>query len=147
MSMLRRRQLFVDRDVQGALIARAVFYWSLCLLTGLQVTACQMIVTGRPHSLFELISGVCSQYGLVLVVSLLLLPLIIVDFVRVTNRVTGPMVRLRRAIRALARGQTTQPIRIRENDFWGDFVDDFNELSPTSRQRVVPKKITMTAKG
>ena len=129
MSMLRRRQLFVDRDVQGALIARVVFYWALCLVAGIQVTVCQIIVTHPPQSLFELVSRLSSQYGLVLVVSLLLLPLVLADFVRVTNRVAGPMVRLRRAMKDLARGESTQPIRIRENDFWSDFVDDFNKLS------------------
>ena len=128
MSMLRRRQLFVDRDVQGALIARVVFYWCLCLVAGVQVTACQVIVTHPPQSFFELVSNLCSQYGLVLVVSLLLLPLVVADFVRVTNRVAGPMIRLRRAIKALVRGESAQLIRIRENDFWSDFVDDFNEL-------------------
>ena len=33
MARMKRRQLFVDNKVQGALVMRSISYWFLCLLT------------------------------------------------------------------------------------------------------------------
>jgi len=64
-----------------------------------------------------------------LVVSLCLLPLVLVDVVRLSNRFAGPAYRLRRAMRQLAHGEKVQPITFRQGDFWKEFADDFNRIA------------------
>jgi hypothetical protein len=67
-------------------------------------------------------------HGPALVASLLLLPLVVIDIIRVSNRFTGPLLRLRRSMRGLASGERVEPLYFREGDFWKDFADEFNEV-------------------
>ena len=67
-------------------------------------------------------------YGPAAIASFLLLPLVIVDIIRFSNRFVGPLLRLRRSMRALARGEYVEPIEFRDNDFWYDFADEFNAV-------------------
>ena len=39
------------------------------------------------------------------------------------------MLRLRRAMRELARGEDVQPVRFRDGDFWHDFAEEFNAIA------------------
>jgi hypothetical protein len=123
-----RKHLFVDRKVQGALIARVVMYWVACLITIFLMLLCWDIVAGPTRMFYMHFDHIWFFYGPAAIASLLLLPLVIVDIVRVSNRFVGPLLRLRRSIRALARGEHVEPIEFRGNDFWYDFADEFNEL-------------------
>jgi hypothetical protein len=71
------------------------------------------------------------HFGPALVASLLLLPLVLFDVIRFSNRFAGPLVRLRRAMRTLARGEQVLPIKFRDGDYWQDFADDFNAVAAT----------------
>jgi len=62
------------------------------------------------------------------VASFLLLPLVVYDIVQMSNRFCGPLFRLRRELRALARGEHVEPISFREGDFWQEFAQEFNAL-------------------
>jgi hypothetical protein len=68
------------------------------------------------------------HYAPAVVASLLLVPIILLDSLRMSNRFAGPMVRLRRAMGRLAEGESVQPINFRDNDFWADFAEDFNRM-------------------
>ena len=68
------------------------------------------------------------HYGPALVASLILLPMVIIDIIRTSNRFCGPLLRLRRSMRALAQGERVEPIRFRKGDFWGEFAEEFNAV-------------------
>jgi hypothetical protein len=123
-----RKQLFVDPKVQGALVGRAVLYWVVCIITIALMLLCWRIVTGPARPFYTHFDDMWFFYGPAMVASCLLLPLIVVDIVRLSNRFTGPMLRLRRSMRALARGEHVDPIEFRDTDFWQDFADEFNQL-------------------
>ena len=54
------------------------------------------------------------------IASFVLLPLVIIDIVRLSNRFTGPLLRMRRSMRALAQGEQVEPLKFRDADFWHD---------------------------
>ena len=54
--------------------------------------------------------------------------LFIWDAVRLLHRVVGPLVRIRRAIRAVTEGQEVAPLTLREGDHLQELKDDFNEM-------------------
>ena len=124
-----RKQLFVDPKVQGTLVARAVLYWVICLITITLMLLCWRILTGPARMFYTHFDDMWFFYGPALIASFVLLPLVIVDVIRVSNRFAGPMLRLRRSMRALARGEHVDPIRFREGDFWQDFAESFNALA------------------
>lgn len=67
-------------------------------------------------------------FGPVLITSLLIVPLILLDTVRLSNRFAGPMLRMRQTMRLLSEDRKVYPIHFRDNDFWGGFADDFNQM-------------------
>ena len=123
-----RKQFFVDAKVQGALAARVVLYWALCLVTITLMLLCWRILTGPARMFYTHFDDMWFHFGPALVASLLLLPLVVIDMIRLSNRFAGPLVRLRRSMRALARGERVEPIKFREGDFWHDFAVEFNAV-------------------
>jgi hypothetical protein len=124
-----RKQMFVDPKVQGALARRVVLYWATFLFNVFMMLLCWRIVTGPARMFYTHLDDMWYFYGPVFLVSLLFLPLVVIDIIRLSNRFAGPMVRLRRAMRELARGEHVEPIRFRDDDFWHDFAEEFNAVA------------------
>lgn len=130
----KRRKLFIDRQVQGALLRRVALYWLVCLngvfciLVGMPLLISWFAI-GQPLSTGELLNKTLVRYWPVFVSALILLPIVLADCVRVSNRFAGPLFRLRRAMRDLADGKTVEPIRFRDGDFWTLIADDFNRVA------------------
>jgi hypothetical protein len=123
-----RKRLFVDPKVQGALVGHVVLYWVIWAVTISLMLLCWQIVTGPARLFYTHLDDMWFHYGPALVASFLLLPLVIIDIVRLSNRFTGPMLRLRRCMRQLARGEAVEPIHFRDGDFWQEFAQEFNEV-------------------
>ncbi|MBU4270351.1 MAG: hypothetical protein KKA28_00560 [Planctomycetes bacterium] len=123
-----RKHLFVDPKLQGPLIARVVFYWIVCLISITLMLLCWQVLSGPPRPFHVHLNKIWFQYGPALVASLIMLPLVIIDIVRFSNRFVGPLLRLRRSMRELARGEQVEPIEFRETDFWQELADEFNAV-------------------
>jgi len=59
---------------------------------------------------------------------LVLAPLFVRDALRISNRLAGPMIRLRSSLRTLASGETCPPLVFRENDYWLESATEFNRV-------------------
>lgn len=127
-SQYKRRQLFVDPRVQGALVLRTVLYWIMCVTAITLMLLCWRIVTGPARMFYTHFEDMWFHFGPALVASFLVLPLVIYDVVRMSNRFCGPLFRLRRCLRALARGEPVAPISFRDGDFWPEIAQEFNAL-------------------
>jgi methyl-accepting chemotaxis protein len=68
-------------------------------------------------------------YGPAAATSLVLLILVVVDTVRMSNRIVGPLIRLRREMRHLAAGEAAKTIHFRVGDFWQEFAEEFNAVA------------------
>ena len=108
---------------------RVAIYWVFCLLALSLMLLCWRILTGPARLFYTHFDDMWYFYGSALVASILLLPIVLVDIVRLSNRFAGPLVRLRRSMRALARGEEVQPIHFRGQDFWQEFADEFNAIA------------------
>jgi len=111
------------------LVLRVILYWFVCLIAISLMLLCWRIVTGPARMFYTHFDDMWFFYGPAAVASLLLLPLVIVDVVRLSNRFTGPLLRLRRSMRALARGEEVEPIRFRDGDFWQELAEEFNTVA------------------
>jgi hypothetical protein len=124
-----RKRFFVDAKVQGGLVARVIMYWGLCLFGVFLMLLCWRILTGQPQPFIYHLHDMWFDYGPALAATLILLPLVVVDIIRFSNRFVGPTMRLRRSMRQLARGQYVEPIEFRGSDFWQEFADEFNTVA------------------
>jgi hypothetical protein len=129
MKRARRAIFFIDQEVQGALMLRVGYYWLFCLLSIALMVLCWSVYTGPPRSFRELFVDLYQRHAPALAASLLLLPIVMLDVVRMSHRFVGPIVRLRGALRQLADGRPAQPINFRDQDFWRDLAVDFNRAA------------------
>jgi hypothetical protein len=146
MAKFKRKRLFVDRSVQGAFMLRAAGHWLLCV-TMLTVVYTAVSLLVEPLRLFfPDTSGLWFCLAPAVVTTLLLLPIIVYDTVKLTHRFVGPMLRLRRGMRELAAGVHVEAIRFRDDDFWKEFADEFNALADRV-QRGTPAAELTTAEA
>lgn len=125
---VKRKQLFVDRHVQGALLVRAVLYWIACLVTVTIAVIVWRILTGPARPFYTHFDDLWFQYSPAIIATLLLLPFVIFDTMQLSNKFVGPLLRLRRSMNRLAKGEHVSPIHFRKGDFWHDLANEFNAV-------------------
>lgn len=122
----QRKKLFIDPEVQGALARRLVWQW--VVFTG--VAAALAVALEWLNNPFAPVGEVAAEawwtYGPLLLALVCLLPVFVVDTVKISNRFVGPVFRLRQAARAVAAGQRPAPLKFRDSDFWRGMADDMN---------------------
>jgi len=119
-----RRRLLADPKVQVPLVARIVLYWLMCLSIITVMIQCRQTAAGSAQTADNML----FFYRVAFLGALAFLPLALVDLVQVSNRFAIPMVRLRRAMQDLSRGEHVEPVRFRDGDFWQDLAADFNAV-------------------
>ena len=124
----QRRRFFVDRQVQGALIRRAVVYVLLVVVLIAFLSSLCIAVLEGPLSGRQLAEGMWARLGPAWVASILLIPVVVIDCIRLSNRFAGPMLRFRRAMKDVSDGKDVSLIRLRKGDFWYEFAEDFNRM-------------------
>ena len=129
----KRQRLYIDGSVQGTLLKRILLYWgSFLLLTmalswSLSFVVHWFVLQMPPSTPLLLRAFWISQWTTVLAFAATL-PAVIYDSLRVSHRFAGPFLRLKRAVKQLADGETVQPLHFRDGDFWQDVADDFNRV-------------------
>ena len=129
MVKISRKQLFVDPSVQGALMLRTVTYWGFCIFTLVLMLVAWRLLTGPAQPLTAHLADAWNHYWPAMVASFCLLPILMVDSVRLSNHFAGPMFRLRRAMKQLADGEPVTAVHFREDDYWREFAEDFNRVA------------------
>jgi hypothetical protein len=130
----KRRKQVADAKIQFAVARR--FAWHICVffavasLLGLLVQFLANPLQGFSHCW----SSFWSTSGPYLVVLMAMLPMFIWDTLKLTNRIVGPICRLRTTIRRINRGEEPAPIQFRDGDFWQDLAADLNALTERLRQ-------------
>jgi hypothetical protein len=134
-----RKKTFIDRSVQGKLIVRVVCYWILCLFGAFCVLAATPILLScfvpspAAPTPDQLVLQTWRTFWPTFFASGLVLPLLILDVVRVSHRFAGPVYRLRNSLRDLANGKPVATVKFREGDFWYEMAEEFNRVATRVR--------------
>ena len=121
-----RRQIMIDQPVQGTLTARVAVYWGGSLCSSLLFASCWN--AWQPPMAFSAIWGMPVSSLVGMGGALLVLPLAIIDMIRVSNRFVGPVHSLRNQMKRLSLGDQVERLHLREGDFWHDLIRQFNRL-------------------
>ncbi|EKK02377.1 hypothetical protein RBSH_02311 [Rhodopirellula baltica SH28] len=123
-----RQQLLIDKDVQVALILRAVLYGTACVtyFVVIQFFTQSMIHPGvNTADLFLSLTDEAMYW----VPGLLVLgPLMIYDVLKVSNRFAGPIFSMRREMQNLIDGKEGRNITFRNDDHWSTMAMQFNTI-------------------
>jgi hypothetical protein len=123
-----RKKTFVDPKVQGALVRRLVLHWVTFFAVASLVAFCLQVLSNPFRPIEEHAQELWWTHGPFLLVLFFMLPVFIVDTIKLSHRFAGPIYRLRNTIRSLANGEKYQPVRFREFDFWQGLAEDFNTM-------------------
>ncbi len=125
----KRKQLYVDPQVQGPIVRRVVVYWVACLgFMILPVLLARVVVDPKVFVLHH-VPGIIARYWPIFVCMTLMLPLAILDALTLSNRFAGPVFRIRNELRKYNQGEGTAKLELRREDFWHDLADEFNTLT------------------
>ncbi len=133
-----RKQFYVSRAIQGRLMTRMVVYWllyhvfqwhALFLSEGL-------IGINGPKPVTTLYVEFFWNNLPLFAVGTAILPIIMWDMLKMSHRVAGPFVRFERALRAMARGEKVDKIKLRKTDFVDEFLAVFNAYVAIHNQEV-----------
>jgi hypothetical protein len=124
-----RRQKFVDVKVQGALARRIIFHWLAFIAVSCGVSLFLQILSDPFRPVTENLRILWATQGPLMLVMVFLLPVFVLDTVKLSHRFAGPIISLRRAMREIAEGQPPRKIQFRKTDFWHDLADDYNTLA------------------
>ncbi|MEX2188232.1 MAG: hypothetical protein WD875_15605 [Pirellulales bacterium] len=123
-----RWRLFVDPEVQGALVTRCLIYWCVCLFVVFFALLSPDFIYARLGLANPTRTDIWYRYAPALVLAGVLTPLMVLDLLRCTNRFVVPMVRTRRFLHSLAQGEPVDPIKFRRSDYWRDYADALNAV-------------------
>jgi len=139
------RRLLLDSEIQKTLAFRVAQYGMLFLfMTGL-IVYCWSVST-TPHREFRhFIADFWARFGPTMAAGALLLPIVIIDTLRLTSRYAGPVNRVRSTVQRLADGEPVAPIDCRRDDLLGELIDDVNRLIETrGKAPVAPQPASET---
>jgi hypothetical protein len=129
MNRVRPSSLFVDRQIQGSLLVRVAFYWLFCLTTVALLLIAWKAFNGPPRRFIDLARELYVDYAPALLASLILLPIALLDILRVSGRFLEPFVRVRTALKELAEGRPAQPLNFRDNPIGRELATYFNRAA------------------
>lgn len=122
----QRQTNFIDPEVQGALTRRIVGQWIVFTAVATAL-AFGLTWMGDPFApIQQTLAEAWWRYAPLLLVLVCMLPIFVMDTIKLSNRFTGPVYRLRQVARKLASGERPEPVEFRGGDFWRGLADDMN---------------------
>jgi len=128
MAQPRRKKRFIDANVQGALARRIIFHWIVFLVVASLAAFILQVLTDPFRPLADHLHDLWWTHGPFLLVLLFLLPVFIVDTIKISHRFAGPVFALRRAIRDVVQGKPPRKLNFRRHDFWHELANDYNAM-------------------
>jgi hypothetical protein len=124
----QRRRKYIDSTVQGALARRVIFHWLLFLAVASAAALMLQVLSDPFRPAGEHLANMWYTQGPFLIVVIFLLPVFVVDTVKISHRFVGPVQSLRRTMRGVADGQPPKKLQFRRQDFWHELADDYNAM-------------------
>ena len=126
-----RSKSFIDSNVQGALTRRIIFHWLVFMVVTSAVAFLLQVLADPFRGLTSHLQDLWWSQGPFLLVTVFLLPVFVMDAVKLSHRFAGPIFNLRRSIRSVAAGDQPRKVSFRKGDFWQDLADDYNQMLVT----------------
>lgn len=122
-------KFLVDFEVQYSLVRKLCTHWMLFLLAnGMALLFWIRLFEAADESWGATFEHFFASYLPVMIISLALIPVFLLDTLRLSHRFSGPILRFRNAMRAWAKGMPVEPVHFRHGDFWQTLASDFNQV-------------------
>jgi hypothetical protein len=144
--MNHRRRLFIDRPVQIAVMRRALYYVTICTCAQLLVVTLFAFATSTQRDYADGMPHLWWYLQVSLLASIVLIPIVLLDVLKLSHRWVGPIYRLRSSLQGLGRGESIAPVQFRAGDFWQELAEDLNAVTAQlDRYKDKPQEKTTVA--
>jgi nitrogen fixation/metabolism regulation signal transduction histidine kinase len=128
MGFPERKKHFIDSHVQGALTRRLILHWLVFLLVTSAVAFVLQVLADPFRGITSHLTDMWWVHGPFLLVMVFLLPVFVMDAIKLSNRFAGPIFSLRRTMRRVAAGERPRKLKFRKHDFWQGLAEDYNAM-------------------
>ena len=136
-----RKRLFVNREIQGRLLARTTLYWVLyhavlwmaMFFYRYSEHRGAVLAGATPRSFADLYGQFLRENSSLWLCAFAILPIVLWDLLKFSHRVVGPLVRFQRTLEGLTAGQAVPEVRLRQGDLLFDLQTTFNEYLASLR--------------
>ena len=136
-----RKKLFVNREIQGRLLARTALYWVLyhavlwmaMFFYRYAEHRGAVMAGGEPRPFSDLYGQFLHEHQSMWLCAFAILPIVLWDLLKFSHRVVGPLVRFQRTLESLTAGQAVQEVRLRNGDLLFDLQTTFNQYLASLR--------------
>lgn len=136
-----RKRLFVNREIQGRLLARTALYWVLyhavlwmaMFFYRYAEHRGAVLAGAEPRSFSDLYGQFVHEHHSLWFCAFAILPIVLWDLLKFSHRVAGPLVRFQRTLESLTAGQRIDEIRLRRGDLLFDLQNSFNQYLASLR--------------
>lgn len=127
-----RRQLVVDKKMQFAVLAYTTF---VSVVTVFFVGAFVLVLMSSGPVAFD------NFQSIALLASMWLFSTVLLTFlgVYVTNKIAGPVYRLRKSMQAIASGGAIENVGFRKGDYFFELADEYNSVLERLRKAEAKK--------
>ena len=125
----RRRKLFVDSDVQSALLKQLVVNWVVVFgVIAAALLAAESYEAGFQLGFSGALAAIWYDNAVLLFALCALSPFVIYESLKLSHRFAGPMHRFSKELQRLGDGEDVAPMQFRKDDFWKDLAEAFNAV-------------------
>ena len=118
----RRWRLMASVPIQGGLVVRLFLYWCLFQFSVFATIALFSFLTNGE-------SSGTSLFWPAMIVSFMILPMVMLDLMRFSNKFAGPIVNISNKMKKMASSETVETINLRPGDFCMDLADHVNQVA------------------
>jgi nitrogen fixation/metabolism regulation signal transduction histidine kinase len=111
------------------LARRIIFHWLVFVAVSWGVAMFLQLLSDPFRPVVENVRIMWATQGPLMLVMVFLLPVFVMDTVKLSHRFAGPIISLRRAMREIAEGKPARKVQFRKQDFWLDLADDYNAVA------------------
>jgi uncharacterized membrane protein len=128
-TMHRRKQLLVPDEVQHALMLRVTIHWCLFVIANFFALAIWIWWIESPAGTSDERYAALIRVAIpLLACSLVVVPVFLYDFAKISNQFAGPIRRIRDSLTKHLDGNKIEEVQLRKKDFWQSLAHDFNRL-------------------
>ena len=136
-----RKRLFVNREIQGRLLARTALYWMLyhgvlwmAMFLYRYAEHRGAVQAGAPlRSFADLYGQFVNEHLSMWICAIAILPIVLWDLLKFSHRVVGPLIPFQRAIESLTAGEKVAEVRFRHGDLLSNLQTTFNQYLTSLR--------------
>jgi hypothetical protein len=130
----RRKRVWVDQ-FQTKLVWRIALYWLIYALSLFSLLFAWRLISGEGGEVWQQLVATASENVPLFLAFFLAVPWSVLDAVRFTNRLVGPLARFQEGIQHVTVNAPVQPVQLRRGDFLVEMEDDFNAMLTALQQR------------